>query len=127
MKDVSIFRAVAALAMNAMGNRKQEQQEFLSFLRELVESVPEEVTREFGTLSGIKAVKDGTEHDWGIMLNVTDYLWWKDKFEQGYRFAERPERVQAKILARLAKVAEGQGLDAEGRRTLLAILDPKEE
>jgi len=120
----NIFHRISDIALRAKSRRDEEYRQFLQFYRELVETVPAEVAKLFGTLNGVKCiVGKGVSADYGIQISATDYLWWKDEFvNKGTRFALPVEQVKAAILTHIAKKAEASGLTADERKELLTLL-----
>ncbi len=123
---LKIFQAIADIATNAAGRVTDEHQEFLTFFRSLVETVPPETAQRFGTL-GVTAIEGGAlTANWGVMLTATDYLFWKQKIAEGVRFSPAHGGVKSvprAMVTRLAKQAEAAGLTLEERQQLLKLLD----
>lgn len=124
--NANIFRAVGELALGAKRRREAEYASFLSFFRELVETLPAEMTSLFGHMSNVGVtLRDGKTANYGIELTVTDFLWWKSAIEQdGVRFTSGPESLRRSMLTRFSKQAEAYRLEPEERKKLLAMIDP---
>lgn len=125
MASAGIFRAVAEMALGAKARRDQENEKFLSFYRELVETLPTDVTELFGHMGKVAVtLKNGETPSWGIELTATDYIWWCNEIrENGVRFTQGPRAVEQAMIARLAKQAESQRLTPEERKKLISLLD----
>lgn len=124
MTMASVFKAVADLAVGAKARRDAEYQDFLSFYRDLVETLPTEAVTAFGSMK-VEVVEAGAiKSGWAIELTPTDFIWWKSKLEQGeVRFTGSADSVKLSMLSRIAKKAEAHRLSPAERKTLLALLD----
>lgn len=122
--NINLFRAVGDLALSAKKRVTNEHVEFLAFYRQLVETLPSEMTEMFGTLDGIEVrLTGGGFQTYGIELTATDFIWWKSVIEGGNRFKNGTAWVQQSMLSRFSKKAEAHRLSPEERTTLLALLD----
>jgi len=126
---LTAFKALGEIIVGAKQKRDVEYQEFLSFYRELVESLPTEACKRFGNLS-VKVIKqDGNkEANYGIELTVADFLWWKGVLENDeIRLDSTTNQIKNAMLDKLTRIAEVNNLEPEARKSLLAILiDAKE-
>ena len=120
---MNAFRALGDIILNNKKKRDIENQEFLKFFRELVETLPAEACKKFGQLTGVDVIVDNTAKQFGIILSVTDFLWWRNAFETtNVRFTNGPENVKMKMLERLTAVSEVDSLGPADRKKILAIL-----
>jgi len=116
------FKALGDIISNEKKRRDVEHQEFLAFLRELIETLPAEACSRFGNLSVVLIEKE-LKKNFGIQLTVADYLFWKDKFENtDLRFEETTGQIKSRMLEKLTNVAEVNNLGPKERKELLAIL-----
>lgn len=124
MIGTPIFHALAALAGTAKSRRLDEHKQFLLFYRELVETFPTDACVSFGNMGGIEVkTKDGVKK-YGLELNATDFMWWKNEIEnQGVTFVKGPAAVQSSMLYRLGKSAETERLEPSERKRLLELLE----
>lgn len=122
--NTNIFHAIGDLAMGAKRRSEKEYADFLAFYRELVETLPIEVTDLFGTMNEVWVQRRGQKNESvGIELNVADLMWWQHEFATGTRFVHGIDQVKADMLRRLTLKAETQRLNPEERKKLLALLD----
>lgn len=122
---LDVFNAIAELAVGARRRSKQEHQDFLSFFREVVATVPAEVVETFGHMSGVQCVHpNGEIKSYGILLTATDYMFWKQKIEiEGIRFVKGAASVQMDMLDRLSTQAEMQRLSPAERTALIEMME----
>lgn len=120
---MTIFTDIADIAFGARKRRIAEHEEFLKFYRELVETVPQEVVALFGKMT-VRVVEAEVQADWGILLTATDYIFWKNKLLEGrIKFVKGDKRIKQLMHERLAEKAENEGLSAEERKRLIALLE----
>jgi hypothetical protein len=122
MMKLNVFKAVVDLAMGAKARRSTEHQEFLTFYRSLVETVPTEAIGLFGSMP-VNVFEAGKQEDWAIELTATDYIWWKKKIESGARFVVDPSEVQLAMLNRMSKKADMERLSPDERKSLIALME----
>lgn len=118
------FLGMGEILSGVAARRRKENEEFLGFFREIVETVPLEVAKAFGTM-GVEAF-DATgkpTQGWGIVLSVADYIYWKDHLTAGARFKFPVANIKLAMMNHLSKKIEGVGLPPEERKALLAMLD----
>lgn len=127
MDFADTFRRVGELAIGAKARRQAENEEFLKLHRQIVETVPIEIVKAFGTLDNV-ALYDpkGKEATGGIELTVADHLWWKKLLAKGNRFRWGIQPVKDYMLEHLVKQIEDTTLEPEQRKALLALLDEGE-
>lgn|GEM_PF-5788959 len=126
---MNAFRALGDIITNEKKKRYIENQEFLVFLRELVETLPAEACNRFNNFPVVIIKEDNKQQQLFIELTVSDYLFWKDKAENtDLRFEETITQIKNRMLEKLTKVAEMNKLEPKERKELLAILlDAKKE
>lgn len=122
--DVNIFKAIGDLAVGAKRRTDKDYADFIAFYRQLVETLPIEVTDLFGSLDDVQVRRDGKLEGCGLELNVTDVIWWQHEIKTGTRFVCGIAQVKSDMLRRLALKAETQRLTPDERKSLLALLDP---
>lgn len=119
MTTVSRFKKLALFISDVTGRRQREYEDFLSFYRELVETMPTDVCKTFGNMS----VTGNDGKNYGIMLTVADYMYWKDSFAKGVFFKHEPEMVIKAMMKHLSESVEHTGsLTPDERKNLLSIL-----
>jgi len=123
--NVNVFRAIADLALSAKRREDKAHTDFLSFYRELVETLPSEMVDIFGQLTGVDVrIKSGKEAKWGIQLTATDFIWWKSQIEdEGVRFVHGPLSVQRSMLDLFSRSADARRIPPEERKKLIALLE----
>jgi hypothetical protein len=120
------FKKLVELAGIVNSKYKVEQQEFMKFYKDLVETVPTDTCKLFGTIYDTCIDENKKEVNLGIMLTVADYLYWVDAFEKGVRFKISFDKLKSKMLIHLAKAIEQTcEIDPQDRKTMLAILIEK--
>ena len=120
--DVNIFKAIADIALGAKKRQDEEYSAFLAFYRELVETLPTEVTTLFGSMPR-RVIENDEVVSYNIMLTATNFVWWKAKIEKtGTRFTTGPVVTRLAMLDHISKKAETNSLSPEQRKALLALL-----
>lgn len=121
---MDIFEKMAEIGQKAFNRRKLEHGEWLASHRKIVESAPSEVVSLFGNLSVDVYNSEGKKASWGIELTVADHLFWRDEFDKGARFVDRPADVTKQMVHHLAKsIEKSTDLEPEERKALLKTLD----
>lgn len=124
MRSIGIFHKIADFTTAAVSRRNKEHDQFLSFYRELVETIPTEAIKAFGNMGGVQVFSGGKRQDFGIELTAADFLWWKQHIDvMGTRFVKSPSAVQADILDRMVRKADVGGLAPKQRKELIALMD----
>lgn len=117
----SVFQQIGLIFQASKARKDAENVAFLAFLKELIEKTDGDIAAAVGRVS-VDLVKGTAPSNAGIILSVEDYIFWKNKFADGYRFKKPVEQVKSDILAKLAKAAEDNNLTADERKSLLALL-----
>lgn len=121
--NFKLFKAIGELVNQAKIRETEEHMKFLEFYRELVLNLPSESISQFGMLDVSVIDTDGKRQLFGIILTVTDYVWWKALIENGARFVRSPEVVKADMLAKFSEQAEMSRLTVDERKELLKLLE----
>lgn len=120
---MTVFSEIADIALGARKRRIAENEGFLAFYREIVETVPQEVVSLFGKMT-VRVTEGNTQADWGLLLTATDYIFWKNKLSEGrVKFTSGNTRIKQMMHERLAEKAENEGLPPEERKRLIALLE----
>jgi len=123
MIKASIFEKIGAMVSANKARELASYNEFIAFYRELVEALPSDVTKIFGSMP-VGVFDGGAKKEWNIQLTAVDYIWWKSHIEgEGVRFTKSPARVQLDMLDRISKKAEVYTLDPSERKALIALLE----
>lgn len=122
--NIDKLKALFGLYNKAQEIREQELADFMKFYKAVVEIVPPEAARIFGTMSVSTYVyKDKTIKNYGIKLTVVDYAWWVSQFKAGNcYFVEGPASVKKDILNRLTETVESHLTTPELKKELMEIL-----
>jgi hypothetical protein len=123
MINVDMFKSLGDIIVSNKTKRNTEYQEFLVFYRGLVESLPTEACNSFGSLSVVGILKKERMTNYSILLTAGDFLWWKNMLANpDFRFEKTITEIKQDMLNRMAKLAEVQDLEPDGRKKLLALL-----
>lgn len=119
------FRAFEALIRYITSDRERitrEHMMFLDFYQDLVKLIPDDLAKEFGSISAPTMTKGKNQEGYKMELNVTDYLWWKSVIEDGGRFVKGVSQVQRDIWDHLNKHVRQGALTDEQRMELIDLM-----
>ncbi len=119
-----LFKNVAEMAITAKARRTKENADFLSFFRDVVETVPTEAALLFGSLSNVEVIKNGQKQTFEIELTAIDYIWWKNELEGGVHFVKPVRDVKMDMLEHLAKKAAADRAARTGREIMAKLKMP---
>lgn len=122
--NIDKIKALFSLYNKAQKIREQELKDFMEFYKTIVEIVPPEAARVFGTMPAPTYVyKHKKVKQYGIKLTVVDYAWWVEQFRSGEcYFVEGPASVKRDILNRLTETIENYLTTADLKKELLEII-----
>lgn len=122
--NIAKLKALFNLYNKAQKIREQELAGFMKFYKSVVEMVPPEAARIFGTMNVRTYVhKDRAVKNYGIKLTVVDYAWWVSEFKAGNcYFVDGPASVKRDILNKLTQTVENHLTTPELKKELMEIL-----
>jgi hypothetical protein len=122
--NIAKLKALFNLYNEAQKIREQELADFMKFYKSVVEIVPPEAARIFGTMNVRTYVhKAKAAKNYGINLTVVDYAWWVSEFKAGNcYFVDGPASVKRDILNKLTQTVENHLTTPELKKELMEIL-----